>query len=411
MQPRRSLAMLRPERLVVLDDLTAHERAGLRGELCGSRALEADEHVPRRPRVLDARRGQRLEHQRIGRRGDDGARRGGQRMKAHADPLDRTQPPFGADDEPGQVVAGDVLDDPAAPVHHGAIGQPHSDAQKQVAGRSVPVRTGAGHRSREGGGDASPLGVRRVEGQHLAVRGQPPPQLAQRDGAVDDGGQIAGLVLDQKRSDTPSSSRGWRRYGPGTSPHSRGVGSSFPGLQSPSGSNARAGGPSPRGRPQRTSRHRARLVDADAVLAGERPARVDARVQDLGRDRSARSPRPRPRRRRGRAGAGCRRRRGTRSPTRRPDSSPSASIRRSTSGARARHDAVLDVVVGEIRPIAANAALRPCQSARPLGVVGGDPHLGGAAVARRSARPRPSRSTSAAGPVELEDQHGAGAGG
>src|SRR6516165_10343928 len=31
-------------------------------------------------------------------------------------------------------------------------------------------------------------------------------------------------------------------------------------------------------------RHRARLVDADAVLAGERAARVDARVEDRGRE-------------------------------------------------------------------------------------------------------------------------------
>ena len=32
-------------------------------------------------------------------------------------------------------------------------------------------------------------------------------------------------------------------------------------------------------------RHRARLVDADAVLAGERAARVDARVEDRRRER------------------------------------------------------------------------------------------------------------------------------
>ena len=54
--------------------------------------------------------------ERVGRLGDDGARRGGQRVQAHADPLDRAEPPCGADDEPRQVVAGDVLDDPAAAV-------------------------------------------------------------------------------------------------------------------------------------------------------------------------------------------------------------------------------------------------------------------------------------------------------
>ena len=61
-------------------------------------------------------------------------------------------------------------------------------------------------------------------------------------------------------------------------------------------------------------RHRARLVDPDAVLAGQRAARVDAGAEDRVRERLrtlvlAR----RPRRRRARAGGGCRRRRGRRS--------------------------------------------------------------------------------------------------
>ncbi len=42
----------------------------------------------------------------------------------------------------------------------------------------------------------------------------------------------------QNRSATPARSSGCSRYGPGTSPQSRGVGITFPGFASPAGSNA-----------------------------------------------------------------------------------------------------------------------------------------------------------------------------
>jgi len=74
MEAGSRLAVLRPERLVVLDDLAADERARLLGQLQSGGALEADEHVARRPGVLDARRRQRLEHERDAHRRADESR-------------------------------------------------------------------------------------------------------------------------------------------------------------------------------------------------------------------------------------------------------------------------------------------------------------------------------------------------
>ena len=51
-------------------------------------------------------------------------------------------------------------------------------------------------------------------------------------------GVDAACVATQKRSARPARSAGCARYGPGTSPQSRGVGNTFPGLQMPVGSNA-----------------------------------------------------------------------------------------------------------------------------------------------------------------------------
>ena len=90
----------------------------------------------------------------------------------------------------------------------------------------------------------------------------------------------------QKRSASPALlDRMLRGTGPGTSPHSRGVGSTLPGLQS-------------RCRIDRVAhllhhvevvvgehpRHVVLLVGADAVLAGDRAAGLDAVGEDLARD-------------------------------------------------------------------------------------------------------------------------------
>ena len=142
------------------------------------------------------------------------------------------------------------------------------------------------------------------------------------------------------------------------------------------------------------------------MLAGERPAGLDAGVEDLARPaaRPAR-PRPRPRRRRARAGAGCRRRRGTRS--RRGARSgrelldPPQRLRK----ARARDDAVLDVVVGADPAHRGERGLAAVPERGPLGVVGARPAPRAAPPAahssctrRRSARPpRPARRARRAG--------------
>ena len=51
-----------------------------------------------------------------------------------------------------------------------------------------------------------------------------------------------GCCLPQNRSITPACSSGCGRHGPGRSPQSRGVGSTLPGLHTPSGSNAARAG-------------------------------------------------------------------------------------------------------------------------------------------------------------------------
>ena len=84
-------------------------------------------------------------------------------------------------------------------------------------------------------------------------------------------------------------------------------------------------------------RHVLLLVDADAVLAGDRAAGVQARVEDLART-APRPARPRPRcgRRNRPAGAGCRRRRGRRWRRASRTPCPSSSMRSSTSGSLVR---------------------------------------------------------------------------
>ena len=118
--------------------------ARLLGQLQRGRALEADEHVPRRPGVLDARRRQRLEHERIGRLGDDGARGSRQRVQAHAARTISPRRPPAPATSLRQVVARHVLDDPAAAVDDGAVGQPQRNTEQEIARQAVAVRARPG---------------------------------------------------------------------------------------------------------------------------------------------------------------------------------------------------------------------------------------------------------------------------
>ena len=135
---------------------------------------------------------------------------------------------------------------------------------------------------------------------------------------------------------------------PGTSPHSRGVGNILPGLRQAGRVEGAAHqlhgvevllGEHPR--------HVLGLVHAHAVLAGDRPAVLDAQVEDRAETLSAARPRPRPRRRTAPAGAGCRRPRGRRWPRGRRRAGRARRCAASTSGSgRTGDDAVLDDVVG-----------------------------------------------------------------
>ena len=95
------------------------------------------------------------------------------------------------------------------------------------------------------------------------------------------------------------------------------------------------------------ARHVVALVGADAVLAGDRAAGLDAVGQDLAGDFLGQlAPAPAPTRRSRSADAGCRRRRGTRCRCAGPVRSDSARMRAEHFGQlRPRHDAVLHVVV------------------------------------------------------------------
>ena len=132
-------------------------------------------------------------------------------MQPQAHPHDLAQPAARAGHKPRQVVAGDVLHHAAAAVDDRAVRQPQGDAQQEVARRAVAVGARTGQRRCERLGDGAVFHAGWVERQHLAALGQRPAQLAQRDPALDDGGQVARLVVDQNRSATPSRSSGWRR--------------------------------------------------------------------------------------------------------------------------------------------------------------------------------------------------------
>ena len=131
------------------------------------------------------------------------------------------------------------------------------------------------------------------------------------------------------------------------------------------------------------------------------PPCCDAEVEDRA-GRPSRPPRPRPRRASSKSTSGCR----LPSPawktlaTRTPDSPDSVGDRPQHLGQRgARDHAVLHDVVRADPADRGERGLAALPDQRPLGVVGGDPQLERAVLARRAARPRrTAASTSAAGP-------------
>ncbi len=230
----------------------------------------------------------------VGARAHGGGGGRGKRVQSHRDLEDRAERAERAREQLGQVVAGHVLDHLAAALRDRAVGERHAHPHHQVARPAVarPQRTrvAAGQDAAERRAVA-----RRVEGQHLPRLRERLLGALERHARLEHGGEVAGVVLDdavepqrrelpsrlrassapvglgagardphgtagfagggerlrellarggplgrphQKRSATPACSSGWRRYGPGTSPHSRGAGITLPGFARCSGSNA-----------------------------------------------------------------------------------------------------------------------------------------------------------------------------
>ena len=221
-----------------------------------------------------------------------------------------------------------------------------------------------------------------------------------------------GFSHGQKRSARPARSAGCARYGPGTSPHSRGVGNTLPGLHRP----ARIEGAAHALHQRQVvvgehPRHVLRLVGADAVLAGDRSAGLDAVGQDLGGHRLGPLRLPRDLlvvadQRVQVAVAGV---------EHVADAQPrallrAARMRPSTSGSlRARHHAVLHVVVRRHAAHRGERRLAALPDARALLVVCAPPRSSSRRCARQMSSTMPNSSrTSASRAVELDDQHRVG---
>ena len=206
---------------------------------------------------------------------------------------------------------------------------------------------------------------------------------AEADGLAGRRGR-ASSVHHQNTSARPASCSGWAPLcRPGTSPHSRGVGNTLPGLEMPLRVEGAAHqlhrvevvvGVHPR--------HVLRLVHADAVLAGDRAAVLDAEVEDRAADLLGRLG-LRPSTASSKSTSGCR----LPSPawktlaTRTPDVAGELGDRREHLGQRgARDDAVLDDVVGADPPDRGERGLAALPDQRPLGGVGGEPLLEGAVL-------------------------------
>jgi hypothetical protein len=123
--------------------------------------------------------------------------------------------------------------------------------------------------------------------------------------------------------------------------------------------------------------HEGQLLEADAVLARERPPGRDDELEDLGRGGAHALDRARARaRRRARSGAGCRRPRGRRWRSSDPWRADTAAIASSTSGQlRPRDDAVVQVGVGRHAPERAEGLLAPFQNLARSAVVAREAHL------------------------------------
>ena len=261
-------------------------------------------------------------------------------MQPHVHAHDRAQRPEGAREQLGEVIPGDVLDDLAASPRDRPVCERDRDADDEVTGPAVAVteRTGVGG-CKDAADGGSAIGAQRwVEGEHLALGGKPGLRHRQRHAGLHRRRQVADVVLCDAvkraclqddawighhvsptlfgtsaedahrlglaRRVRQNRGRGLRRIG------LHDLGHLQPRRHSGSLQGMLAVGPGdlaaqPRGghhlagvcepvRVKRASqpvealevalrehgRHLALLVDADAVLAGDRAAKVEARAED-----------------------------------------------------------------------------------------------------------------------------------
>jgi hypothetical protein len=204
--------LLLPQPGVVLDhvrvaSMLAQGRGRRLGAALRGRSPEADEHrtsagPPRHVEALGLERGvserARGCGQPLGIVGDapgaHGLRRA--RVEAKGDLHDQAERAERAGEQLREVVAGDVLDHLAAGLGDRAVRQSHGDAHDQVARRAVAVAQRPRVAGGEDAADRGLRGARRIEREHLSGRGEALLGLAHRHAGLDNGGQVALVVLD-----------------------------------------------------------------------------------------------------------------------------------------------------------------------------------------------------------------------
>ena len=285
-----------------------------------------------------------------------------------------------------------------APGHAGAAAaRHHREARARPpppAGR-WPRRRRRGRRPRAGSG--------------RPPRRRGPPGRTARQARASDPGTDAGLKTAPPDLRRPAGAR--RGAGPGTSPHSRGVGKILPGLHSPAGSNAQRSScmvsrssrvnifvmyldlsvPTPCSpviEPP-CSMHRSRMAPDTSSARASSPG-----VASLYRTSGCRLPSPA----------------WNTLATRIPDCGRQrGDLVQHLAERGARHHPVLDQVGGEIRPTAANADLRPAQIAARSAGSSRLPDLGAAGLLAQLPDRRAVPAHVGLGPVQLHDQDGPGA--
>ena len=342
--------------------------------------------------------------------GDDRARGSRQRMQPQREPLDAPEPPARAAEELRRGRSPRRSSRPCRPSRPRAVRQHDRDADHEVAHRPEPVAQRAGEIVEQAVRERRV--ARRVEREPLPVPASACLQRRQADAALDDAGQVAGLVLDDPRSEALCKPGQSRAGGRGTAPAPRrraaASGRACPGLASPCGSKALR---------KRCIAARSASLNISGIAHAlsvptpcspviEPPASTHAsRIGCASSSARAACALDRVRRR-GRAGAGCRRRRGRRC---RRAGRALATARRCGAAprqARARHDAVLHVVVRADPAHRGERRLPSAPHRRPVGRVGrrcGSPTRRARGRAPRRARDplrpaRPARRARRSGP-------------